>query len=123
MTNVKDLRALGIVGINDFDELMKFTLDKREEIIEEDDSFINFYVPTWFDVDKAFGINVNTEENDSWINLYINYYKKSKEIAVWFTYDMPDDEFSVSVIMNKEQKEKFFARFKEQCKKEYGLEV
>lgn len=29
----------------------------------------------WFDVDEYFGINVNDNESDSWLNFYTYYYK------------------------------------------------
>ena len=38
--------------LQDFAELIRFTLDANEEVIY--DGWINVYVPIWFDADKAF---------------------------------------------------------------------
>ena len=43
-----------------------------DEIMETDGK-LNFYVQADFDVDKAFGTFVCTDENDDWLNIYANY--------------------------------------------------
>lgn len=39
------------ITVQDFAELIRFTLDANEEVIY--DGWINVYVPIWFDADKA----------------------------------------------------------------------
>lgn len=52
------------ITVQDFAELIRFTLDANEEVIY--DGWINVYVPIWFDADKAFGLDLNSEENADW---------------------------------------------------------
>lgn len=68
---VKALKKKGTISIKDLPELLKFRLDKNEEVMYEDEC-ISLYIPIWFDCNKVFGLDVCSEENDDWINLYIN---------------------------------------------------
>lgn len=49
------------ITVQNFAELIRFTLDANEEVIY--DGWINVYVPIWFDADKAFGLDLNSEED------------------------------------------------------------
>ena len=46
----------------------------------------NLYVPVEFDVDDAFRLNVNTFENDNYINLYVVYNKNLDVFSLMVVY-------------------------------------
>ena len=66
---------------------MAFNLKKKNVELEDpiftDDS-IQFYVATYFDVDKYFGTTIGDNE-DCWINFYIDYYPLSDDIVATYT--------------------------------------
>lgn len=41
--------------------------------ISQIDHQLNFYIPVYFNPDQVFGLNVETEENSDYLNLYANY--------------------------------------------------
>ena len=51
------------------------------EEITEIDSLLNFYMETYFDVDKVFGTYVCTCENDDTLNVYANYDCASGQVC------------------------------------------
>lgn len=67
---VHDLCTQDSIVVQNFAELMRFVLDGKAEVIY--DGWINVYVSIWFDADKAFGLDLNSEENADWINMYID---------------------------------------------------
>lgn len=47
----------------------------------EDDDTISFYIPCWFNVDRVFsGLQVVTDENDDYINLYCACNTKTQSL-------------------------------------------
>lgn len=51
----------------------------------EDDDTISFYIPCWFNVDRVFsGLQVVTDENDDYINLYCSLQYQNPEHPVVF---------------------------------------
>jgi hypothetical protein len=55
------------------DEALPTELIHFEEEISQVDHLLNFYIPLYFNPDQVFGLNVETEENDDYLNLYANY--------------------------------------------------
>lgn len=109
--------------VQDFAELMQFTLDANEEVIY--DGWINVYVPIWFDADKAFGLDLNSEENADWINMYIDWHPDDT-IHAYVSYcnsSTDDPDFTLEIIMSPLHQELFNARFEEQFKAAYHMSV
>lgn len=97
------------ITVQDFAELIRFTLDANEEVIY--DGWINVYVPIWFDADKAFGLDLNSEENADWINMYIDWHPDNT-IHAYVSYcnsSTDDPDFTLEVIMSPHHRELFNA--------------
>lgn len=89
------------ITVQDFAELIRFTLDANEEVIY--DGWINVYVPIWFDADKAFGLDLNSEENADWINMYIDWHPDDT-IRTYISYcnnSTDDPDFNLEIIIIK----------------------
>lgn len=111
------------ITVQDFAELIRFTLDANEEVIY--DGWINVYVPIWFDADKAFGLDLNSEENADWINMYIDWHPDDT-IRIYISYcnnSTDDPDFNLEIIMSPHHRELFNAYFKEQFKAVYHMSV
>lgn len=52
-----------------------------EDEISEVDGLLNFYIPITFNADRVFGTDVETFDNDDWLNLYANYDMEHGEVA------------------------------------------
>lgn len=52
-----------------------------DEEISEVDGLLNFYIPVTFDVDRVFGTDVESLDNDDWLNIYANYDMEHGEVA------------------------------------------
>lgn len=55
------------------DEALPTELICFEDEVNQVDHLLNFYIPVYFNPDQVFGLNVETEENADWLNLYANY--------------------------------------------------
>lgn len=55
------------------DEALPTELICFEEEVSQIDHLLNFYIPVYFNPDQVFGLNVETEENSDYLNLYANY--------------------------------------------------
>ena len=55
-------------------------LMKGDSIEAMDDRTLNFYVVACFNVDKAFGTFVETDENDHALNIYANYDMQRQQV-------------------------------------------
>ena len=51
-----------------------------DEIMEMDGR-LTFYINTDFNVDEVFGTNVQTLENDDWLNVYANFDVDSRQVC------------------------------------------
>lgn len=49
--------------------------------ISEVDGLLNFYIPITFDADAMFGTDVETFDNDDWLNVYANYDMARGEVT------------------------------------------
>ena len=73
----------------------------------EDGDTISFYIPCWFNVDRVFsGLQVVTDENDDYINLYCACNTKTQCIRLFFVYAnnsgaaVGEQDFEVEVEMD-----------------------
>ncbi len=64
-----DVRPISIRA----DEALPTELICFEEEVSQVDHLLNFYIPLYFNPDQVFGLNVETEANDDYLNLYANY--------------------------------------------------
>ena len=55
------------------DETLPTELICFEEEVSQVDHLLNFYIPLYFNPDQVFGLDVETEENSDYLNLYANY--------------------------------------------------
>lgn len=103
--------------------IKQFEMWRQEEWGIEGDgegTYLNFYIPTVFDVDKAFGLHVNTDENDDYINVYLNWYPYADRVELVVCYMAPDTDEAYSVEMDDEQIAELKAVLPEICKAAYG---
>ena len=47
-------------------------IDREMEVDDDNPHQINFYIKTWFDVDKKFDLSINAEDG-TWPNIYGTY--------------------------------------------------
>lgn len=124
---VTSLKELGKVAIFNADEVLSFTLDKGEEYqLDEAKGELSVFIPPTFDVDKAFGLNLNTFTNDDTMILYANWYyeKKKLELLIIYQNDSTDDgDFELYVQMSPEQKKNILMRLEEQFKEVYKKSI
>ena len=91
-----------------------------------EDECISLYIPIWFDCNKAFGLDVCSEENDDWINLYINWYPKvcdgERKLKMYISYCnnlTADEDFELDVVLAEDQYEAILRRFEAQFEEVY----
>ncbi len=53
-------------------ERINIEIDREMEVDDENNHQINFYMETWFDVDKKFHLDIN-DEDGTWLNMYGKY--------------------------------------------------
>jgi hypothetical protein len=73
----------------------------------------------------AFGLDLNSEENADWINMYIDWHPDDT-IHAYVSYcnsSTDDPDFTLEVIMSPHHQELFNAYFKEQFKAVYHMSV
>ena len=76
-----------------YNELTRRDIDIEPENIEvyfDDPHVINFYIQTWFDVDKKFGINI-LDEDDTWLDMYGKYNPYSGSFHIDCFIERPDE--------------------------------
>lgn len=103
--------------------IRKFEMWSNEEWCVEGfgkDSYLNFYIPTVFDVDSAFGINVCTDDNDDYINLYLNWYPNEDRVELIMCYLAPEADEAYEVELTDEQVAELKKVLPELCKSAYG---
>ena len=123
---VEDLRDIGKVKMRNLKEFLRFELDLREEILEEED-YLNFCIPINFDADTVFGLDVCSGDNDDYINLYLNWYpafdKKPADrfdlLMVYCNNSTPGDDFDLDVKLNKCQRMAIAHRLNVEFKDKY----
>lgn len=84
---------------------------------------LNFYINTDFSVDTVFGTNVETVENDDWLNVYASFDTVFREVCN--TLDIvlhhgDGGEESLSYMLNDAEKEILYAKMDEYCQQQNG---
>jgi len=79
-----------------------------------DDDTVSFYVPTWFNPDSFIeGLNVNTCDNDDYVNIYLYYNTNKDEIRLIASYinasgyNEDHNDFDITVELDDESKRLF----------------
>ena len=122
---MEKLRKAGAIKVQDLQEFLTFVLDSRDDI-EESNDVLNFYIPVDFAVDKAFGLDVCTSENEDYVNVYLDYDFHTEEIKVEIYYcnnTTRADDFVLDVTMTEEQRDQVRARFKKEFHRVYGKSI
>ena len=116
---MEKLREAGTIKVQDLQEFLTFVLDSRDDI-EESNDVLDFYIPVYFDVDKAFGLDVCTSENED------DYDLHTEEIKVEIYYcnnTTRADDFVLDVTMTEEQRDQVRTRFKKEFHRVYGKSI
>ena len=114
------IKMAGKIEIKNSSFLDRIEMWKQEEYCLEDDH-INFYIPLTFDIEEAFGLELNPDETDDYINLYVDWYPNNKSVEMFISYIPNDSEdFCLDVVLTDEQKEKLKSIVEKECKTEYG---
>lgn len=124
---VEDLRHIGKVKMKHLDEFLRFELDPREEIMEEVD-YLNFYIPVNFDVDKVFGLEVCSGDNDDYIALYLTWHPEFQEepenrFDLTISYcnnSTKGNDIDLDVMLSRHQKTMISRRLNKEFKEKYG---
>lgn len=125
---VEDLRDIGKVKMRNPKEFLRFELDPREEVLEEED-YLNFCIPVNFDVDKVFGLDVCSGDNDDYVNLYLNWYPTFDKppadrislLMVYCNNSTPGDDFDLDIKSNPYQRSRIARRFSKEFREKYGM--
>lgn len=124
---VDELRNVGKVKLKNLKEFLQFELDRREEVLEEED-YLNFSIPVNFDVDKVFGLDVCSSDNDDYVNLYLNWYpafdkKPADRIHLFMVYcnnSIPGDDFDLDIKLKQYHRIMIARRLNKEFEAKYG---
>lgn len=125
---VEILRSIGVLWMKNTGDFLDFELDESNDVMVED-NYLNFYIPVNFDVDKMFGLDVCSTDNDDYINLYINWYpyldkdpQDRIEVFVVYCNNSTDSgDFELKVVLRDCQKKLIARKLNKECKKLYGM--
>lgn len=97
-----------------------------EEEIDQDEHLLNFYIPLYFNPDQVFGLNVETEENDDFLNLYANY--DMEQGCVRDTLDVylvrsSGSELACEYRLTPEEQEVIRTKMDSYCMKQMGISL
>ena len=93
------------------------------EEITEIDSLLNFYMPTYFNVDTVFGTHVCTGENDDTLNVYANYDMAAGQVCDELEVDLhraDGREESLPYTLNAAEKEVLLRKMDAYCQEQTG---
>lgn len=80
---------------------------------------INFYLETWFDVDKYFGTETEDDE-DVWINFYVFWNPDKDTYKALYTINGPDKEEEFAWDLTDEDIQVIKSAIEDYAKAEYG---
>ena len=123
---IKQLAAMDELPVMDEAAFMAFRLDKENPLeIEEDFAYV--VIPTTFNVDAAFGLDVCQVTNEDSIELYAEWrVGKVDSLALYVTYrnnSTVDGDFYFRVALDERQKRLVYARLEDQCCTLYGKPI
>lgn len=90
-----------------------------ELVVESEGKCINASLETWFDVDEYFGTDTR-EKEDTWINLYADYYPSTKEVKGMYVIDSPDNVEEFPWEFTKAEQDMILAKMEAYCKEQDG---
>ncbi|MPN19995.1 hypothetical protein SDC9_167371 [bioreactor metagenome] len=100
-------------------------LSFSDEIVEMDGR-LNFYINTDFDVDEVFGTNVQTLDNDDWLNVYANFDMESRQVCDTLDIELhrgDGGEETLSYSLNAEEKGLLYAKMDAYCREQNGISL
>lgn len=80
---------------------------------------INFYLETWFDVDKYFGTETEDDEN-VWINFYVTWNPDTDTYKASYTIVSPDEDKEFSWELIDEDIKAIKSAIEDYAKEEFG---
>lgn len=104
-------RHLSARNISFYDEIMEM------------DGRLNFYLNTNFNVDKMFGTNVETAENDDWLNVYANFDMESRQVCDKLDIELhrgDGGEEVLSYVLDSAEKKILYTKMDEYCRHQSG---
>lgn len=125
LDKIKQLAVMKELPILDEAALLEFQLSKSDPLqIEEE--YINAYIPITFDANKAFGLDLD-QNNDDNIDLYAEWrVGEVNSLAMYVTYrnnSTVDGDFYFRVPLDERQQQRIHARLEEQCRVVYGKSI
>ena len=90
-----------------------------ELVVESEGKCINASLETWFDVDEYFGTDTR-EKEDTWVNLYADYYPSTKEVKGMYVIDSPDNVEEFPWEFTKAEQDLIRAKMEAYCKEQDG---
>lgn len=100
-------------------------LSFSDEIVEMDGQ-LNFYINTDFDVDEVFGTNVQTTENDDWLNVYANFDMEARQVCDTLDIELhrgDGAEETLSYPLNAAEKAMLYAKMDAYCREQNGISL
>lgn len=98
-------------------------LSFSDEIMEMEGR-LNFYINTNFNVDEVFGTNVQTTENDDWLNVYANFDMESRQVCDALDIELhrgDSCEETLSYHLNAAEKAMLYAKMDAYCREQNGI--
>ena len=87
---------------------------------------LNFYINTDFNVDEVFGTNVQTTENDDWLNVYANFDMASRQVCDVLDIELhrgDGGEEERSYTLNTAEKVMLYAKMDAYCREQNGISL
>lgn len=90
-----------------------------ELVVESEGKCINACLGTWFDVDEYFGTDTR-EKEDTWVNLYADYYPSTKEVKGTYVVNASDHVEEFPWEFTKAEQDLIRAKMDAYCKEQDG---
>lgn len=113
------LKEAKVLPVRDSSFIEKIELWKQEEYYFEDDH-INFYIPIVFDPYRVFGVYRDSEENDDYINIYVDWYPEDERVEMTFCFVGIDIDFCLDVQLTTSERQRLYQKICEECEATYG---
>lgn len=97
-----------------------------EEEVSQVDHLLNFYIPLYFNPDQVFGLDVETDENSNYLNLYANYdMERGRVCDTLEVYLVRGDgsELECAYRLTPEEQEALHSKMDSYCMEQRGLSL
>lgn len=111
------------IALKDPSVIHQFEMWSKEEWCVEgegNEAYLNFYIPVTFDTNKAFGLSIQSDETDDYINVYLNWHPQTDDVELVICYVAPDADEAYKVALNDDQVKELRKTLPEICKAAYG---